>query len=146
MGDLIDKRSQYLSNTHDLNNYNEILNVNQQLEFNYLSDVDRLQETNDVLKSRILKLKQEYLLNDNGIDKYKSLLNFIYISFVFFAIGVILFVSFTKKTVPEKTFYILIIFITLLYLVYILFYILSGLLRRKMAYNQFYWKNIKSTA
>lgn len=146
MNDLVDKRSQYLSNTHDLNNYNEILNVNQQLEFNYLSDADRLGETNNVLKSKILKLKQEYILNDNGIDKYKSLLNFIYVSFVAFAISIILIISFIKKTLPDKTFYLLIIFLTLLYLVYALFYILSGLTRRKMAYNQFYWKNIKSTA
>lgn len=142
MNDFETKRTDYLNNTHTLNNYNEILNVNNQLKFNYDSDKEKLDQTNNLLKSRILKMKQDYVLNDYALNKYNSLINLLYIVTIFFCILGLLFIGFIKGNYNRKILIYLSSALFLILLSYVLYYFLDEKTRRKISSNQYYWDKI----
>ena len=68
----------YLDLTHKLNDYNEIYNLNTYLDGANSTELERLSYTNETLKTRLLKLKQEYLLEDRGVKAYTFRSNILY--------------------------------------------------------------------
>lgn len=142
MNDFETKRSDYLNNTHTLNNYNEILNVNNQLKFNYDSDREKLDQTNNLLKSRILKMKQDYILNDYALNKYNRLINLLYVVTIFFCILGLLFIGFIKGNYNREILIYLSSALFLILLSYVLYYFLDEKTRRKISSNQYYWDKI----
>ena len=76
----------YLDLTHKLNDYNEIYNLNTYLDGANTSELERLSYTNETLKTRLLKLKQEYLLEDRGVKAYTFRSNVLYFTSIIVSI------------------------------------------------------------
>lgn len=78
--------SKFKDLTHQLNNYNEIYNLNIYLQNNGNKEKDRLMSTNETLKSKIMRLRQEYILMDRkkAFMAFKN--NLVYYSIVIIAL------------------------------------------------------------
>ena len=76
----------YLDLTHKLNDYNEIYNLNTYLDGANSTELERLSYTNETLKTRLLKLKQEYLLEDSGVKAYTFRSNILYFTAIILSI------------------------------------------------------------
>lgn len=144
------QRYKYLDLTHQLNNYNEIYNMNKYVSNVNDGELTRLAGFNENIKSKVLKLKQDYMLYDvsmKSIGFWTSILYFTLVMtcLVFFAI------AFHSREVPEGAFTIsktiVIIIICVLALIYVLIVIFSlagHVKRRKYFYDQYYWKSMES--
>lgn len=142
------QKYKYLDLTHQLNNYNEIYNMNKYVSNVNTTELDRLAGFNENIKSKVLKLKQDYMLYDTSMKRLSFWTNILYftivmVCLVFFAI------AFHSKGAPEGGFTIskmvVIIIICALALVYILvviFSLSSYVKRRKYFYDQYYWKSM----
>jgi hypothetical protein len=145
------QKLQYLDLTHQLNNYNEIYNMNKYVSNVNSSEMQRLAGFNENLKSKVLKLKQDYMLYDVSMKKFHFWTNILYFTIVmtclvFFAI------AFHTKGAPEggftisKTIVIIIICgLALFYIAVVIFSLSAYVRRRKQFYNQFYWKPMESS-
>lgn len=134
----------FLDITHKLNDYNEIYNVNTYLQGAYGIELDRLIATNDELKTHLLRMKQEYMTNESGINAYRFRINIVY--FTIFIICIILMITtlFAQNKLGARTLFIICLVIIIIYFIIVLIMIKSNNERRYYAYNQFYWYPAKS--
>lgn len=143
------QRYKYLDLTHQLNNYNEIYNMNKYVSNVNSGELARLSSFNENIKSKVLKLKQDYMLYDVSMKTTSFWTGILYFTvvmtcLVFFAI------AFHSREVPEGAFTIsktiVIIIICALALVYVIIVIFSlsrYVKRRKYFYDQYYWKSME---
>lgn len=133
----------FLDLTHKLNDYNEIYNVNTYLQGAYGMELERLLATNNDLKTHLLRMKQEYMTNESGINAYRFRTNVVY--FTILVVSVILMITalFTQGKLGARMLFIICAVIIVIYFIIVLIMIKSNNERRYYAYNQFYWYPIK---
>lgn len=144
------QRYKYLDLTHQLNNYNEIYNMNKYVSNVNNGELTRLSSFNENIKSKVLKLKQDYMLYDVSMKTISFWTGILYFTLVmtclvFFAI------AFHSREVPEgaftisKTIVIIIICaLALVYIVIVIFSLSRYVKRRKYFYDQYYWKSMEA--
>ena len=72
------EKSKFKNITHELNNYNEIFNLNTYMLTTGNKDRTRLEKTNEIMKGKIMKYKQEFIVKKiqtsgiNSITVYNS--------------------------------------------------------------------------
>lgn len=140
-----DERNNYLKLTDTMNNYNEINNLNNYLGGMNSTEKQQLTAYSNIIRSKILKLKQEYLLNDYGINEYK--MRTLIINFSIVAVSAtLIFVSLFRdgKITGKKLGYIA-LGIVIAYLIVVLSIVLSNRNRRKYDWNTYYFA-VKPTA
>lgn len=143
------QRYKYLDLTHQLNNYNEIYNMNKYVSNVNNGELTRLSSFNENIKSKVLKLKQDYMLYDVSMKTTSFWTGILYFTIVmtclvFFAI------AFHSREVPEgaftisKTIVIIIICaLAAIYIVIVIFSLSGYVKRRKYFYDQYYWKSME---
>lgn len=146
--DLESNKNSYLENTHRLNDYNEIYNLNSHLQKSNTLEISRLQSTDNILKSKVLKLKQEYLLLGHDTKVYHFRMNVMYFSAmvlgILFVIAAAFMVPRAPPLKPMITGKIAIwssCIIAIVYLIIILLVVKAHANRRAYSYNQFYWND-----
>lgn len=129
--------------THQLSNYNEIYNLNLYLQNQATDELNRLQATNESLKSQVLKMKQEYLSMDyhKNLNMLKS--NIMIMSMLAFAIMFIIVGLHLKGTIPRNIMFIALGVAVVLYLVAVLAMVMSNNRRRRSNWTQFYWESLE---
>lgn len=140
----INKVTEYLDKTHKLNDYNEILNLN-----NHLFDVNTAEETklaefNSMIVTKLMKMKQQYMLTDYAINEMAM-----YTRALMFTIIVVAFLLvFVSKATPETKKQLIVISggTAIFYLVVIMFMLKSSANRRKYSWSQWYWDPVKQGA
>jgi uncharacterized ubiquitin-like protein YukD len=133
--DLNSYKIQYIDTTHKLNDYNEINNLNQHLLSTNTAELSRLQTMNNQVKTKVLKMKQDYLLTDYGINEYS-----LYNNLLAFTVIMTCFTLFFVANVQDKKMLIWIcVGLGLFYLVVVMLVLSSNSKRRKYAWNQWYW-------
>ena len=140
-----DERNNYLKLTDTMNNYNEINNLNNYLGGMNSTEKQQLSAYSNIIRSKILKLKQEYLLNDYGINEYK--MRTLIINFSIVAVSAtLIFVSLFRdgKITGKKLGYIS-LGIAISYLIIVLSIVLSNRNRRKYDWSTYYFA-VKATA
>lgn len=139
---LENNKIKYLDLTHKLNDYNEIASVNRYLKDTYNSELERLNQTNNVLRTRILRMKQEYMMNDHGIQEFKFRTNILY--FTGFVVSIVLVVAalFVQGRLDARMTLIVSFGLLIVYLIIVLIAVKSNLERRKYSYNQYYWNQV----
>lgn len=132
----------YLDLTHKLNDYNEIASVNRHLKDAYSSELDRLNYTNNVLRTRILRMKQEYMMNDHGVQEFRFRTNILY--FTGFIVSIVLAVSalFMQGRIDTRMTMIIAFGLLIVYLIIVLIAVKYNIERRKNSYNQYYWNPV----
>lgn len=134
------EKYKYLDLTHKLNDYNEIYNVNSYLKGANSAELQRLLAVNDTLRTRILRLKQEYMLHDHDISEYNFRLGVLYFSAVVVCFVLFIAALFAEDKIPRKLAFVGSIGLFTLYLIIVLIVVKVNSNRRKYSYNQWYWK------
>lgn len=137
----VNKVTEYLDTTHKLNDYNEIWNLNQ-----HLSDVNKLEEGklndfNNMILTKLMKMKQQYMLTDYAINETAM-----YTRAMMFTIVVVAFLLvFVSRATPETKKQLIMISagVSIFYLVVLMFILKSSANRRKYAWSQWYWEPVK---
>ena len=129
----------YLDFTHKFNDYNEIRNLNSYISNATSSDYERLNVINNNLKTRVLKLKQQYILYEHDASLYKFRTNLLY--FVIVCMSLILFfIAMLSEGRIKPVLCVILLSIILVICVFVtIIYSISSKFRRNQAYNQFYW-------
>lgn len=140
------EKNNFINLTHQMNNYNEIYNMNKYVSNVNMNELERLAFVSENLKSKVLKLKQEYMLYDVSMKKIGFWVNILYFTLVlicltFFAI------AFYNKGVAENNIvitdtilYIIIGVLGVVYLIVLIVLLATNIRRRKYFYDQYYWK------
>lgn len=139
-----DARDKYLDYSHKLNDYNEISNLNDHLLTVNNVEEAKLQTFNDSISSKVLKLKQEYLLKESAIQELNLLTNILYFSMFLAAVIIFLFSFYhsNPNNLNISKLLISIAIIIILYLIVILIVILRNKNRKKQVWNQYYWNSM----
>ncbi len=127
----------YLDSTNKLNNYNEIYNLNNHLLSTHNQELDSLVTANNQIKTKLMKMKQDYLLQEYAIHEYNMYSNILSFS-ILIACVAIFFVARATVENQRKLIYIcggLAVF----YLIVVFIVLASNINRRKYAWNQWYW-------
>jgi len=133
----------YLDLTHKLNDYNEIYNLNTYLDSANTSELDRLKYTNETLKTRILKLKQEYLAEDSGVKLYTFRINVLYFTAIIIAIVLCIAAFYAEGKISSKIASIFSMGLIIVYFIILLFVVKANIERRNHAYDQYYWDQVQ---
>lgn len=138
----ITKVTQYLDKTHKLNDYNEIWNLNQHLIDVNTIEERKLNEFNDMIVTKLMKMKQQYMITDYAINEsamYTKILMFTIIVASFLIVIV-------SKTQPEgkKQLIAICTGAGVFYLIVLMFILKSSSNRRKYSWSQWYWDPVKT--
>jgi hypothetical protein len=136
-------RIKYLDLTHKLNDYNEIYSVNNYLQEANSVELDRLRSTDNTIKTRVLRLKQEYLQGDHGIKEYKFRTNILYFSAIVISFLLLIGSLFIQGRINQKIAIIISVTLIVVYLLILLFVVKANVERRSYAYDQYYWDQVK---
>jgi len=138
------QKNKYLDYTHRLNDYNEIYNLNHYLSDSTQMDLDRLNSINETLKTRVLRMKQEYLMYEFGLNQYTFRVNLLY--FLIICLSIVLFsvTMFSEQRMPLMTTIIIASVVLLVCLIVVLWAVIANKSRRSYAYNQYYWQEVAS--
>jgi hypothetical protein len=144
MADLESNKNKYLEATHKLNDYNEIYNMNSYMLQANSQELYRLNYTNNLLKTRILKLKQEYMLHEHDTHVYHFRRNILYITALVVAGLLLVFSLFVQGKLAKNVTMGIAVGVTVLYLIVILLIVRRNLRRTTYSYDHYYWNQIKS--
>ena len=143
---LNENKDKYLDLTHQLNNYNEIYNVNYYLKNLNTSETEKLDRSNNNIKSKVLRMKQEYMVLDYSQYENQMRANIMYLTVVVSGIVFILCSMYSQDKLSKNILTLSCIGILILYLLIVLIVIFKQTSRRIYAYNQYYWGNMKSNS
>lgn len=136
--------NEYLENTHQYNNYNEIANVNQYMKNSQVSEQQRMQAMNENLKSRVLKVKQEYMILDYQKNATKLRSNIMMFSSVMIALIFVVAGIFMLGFIGRTLMFIIVAILTAIFLFITIVFVKANSSRRTSSWNQYYWSEIKS--
>lgn len=141
--DLDKKKDDYIDLTHQLNNYNEIYNLNVYLQKLHSVEMGQISHNDQKMKTVSLKSKQQYLLTEFAIKEYNIRINLMYFTMIMMCIILILCGLYVMEKVGQKLVVTIIVTMCLFWaaIVFIIGKLHSN--RRKYAYDQYYWKDIK---
>lgn len=142
---LTSNKNAYMDLTHQLNNYNEVYNVNFYLNNLNSVELDRLQTFENNIRAKVLKMKQEYLLMDYAINEHRLRSNIIYIGLVVMAIVFLIASFYSSGSMKGSLAFTIIFVIILLYMLVALFFIYANSHRRRYAWEQYYWSEMKKS-
>jgi len=143
--DINTNKTQYIDLTHELNNYNEIYNLNIYLQKMHNVELDKLSSTDQRMRTMSLKSKQTYFLTDYAIKEYAMRCNLMYFTLVVVC-GIVIVVSlFFLNRLSKQTMTVVVSVVLIAWAIIIYAVVKVNANRRKLAYDQYYWKNIKKT-
>lgn len=140
-----DIKVDFLNNTHQLNNYNEIYSMNKHVDGIQNIERRKLEGINENLKTRIMKLKQEYMLIDykrNALIMKSRIMMF---SSVVIALCFILAALFLMEKINQTIMFSVIGVLCVIYLFVVIMIIKSNSHRRYYSWSQYYWAEMKKT-
>lgn len=140
---LNNNKDRYLDLTHQLNNYNEIYNVNFYLDNLNSVEYDKLDRANNNIKAKVLRMKQEYMTLDYSENENKTRSNIMYFSILVTSVLFIIAVMFTKNMISMNKLITISLSIIIVYFGILLFILYNQANRRKYAWNQYYWPEVK---
>ncbi len=133
----------YMMNTHYLNDYNEIYNVNNYLDDRTLLEKERLQGMYDRLNSNLLGVKQEYLLKRFDVQHYKSKINIMQFAIILVCVLLICVILFTDDVIGQKLLFT-IIGVSVIFFIGVVYLISkANSYREKTNWDMYYWGPIE---
>lgn len=134
----------YIDNTNQLNNFNEIHNMNTHVSNINKSEIDRINSYSKTLDTRILQLKQDYLLKEYKVNNYQFWYNVMYFTIVMsgIALAIIAFYLTNPEAISFTIVLVILGVLSVLYLIVLLSVLSLKIIRKNNSWNQFYWKSI----
>jgi uncharacterized membrane protein len=129
----------YMMNTHYLNDYNEIYNVNNYLDERTQLEKDRLQSMYERLNSNTLRLRQEYLLKRFDVQNYKYKISMISYAIILVCVLLILTIMYTDGKVSRNILFGVVGTSTVLFALIVFLISKSNSYREKTNWDMYYW-------
>lgn len=129
----------FLDMTHKLNDWNEMQNVNNHLKRNNEIEIHRLTAMNNQVKTKVMKMKQDYLLSDFAIHELSLYINTMMFTIIVVSVALI----FVARAKGYQSVLWILIGLGIFYLIVLIFILKSNVNRRKYAWDQWYWAPIK---
>lgn len=136
-------KDQYLDLTHQLNNYNEIYNVNFYLKNLNTLEYDRLDRANQNIKSKIMKMKQEYMLLDYSTHENKMRARIMVTTMILLSVVFILLALYYQNKMDLNMAVMITVALSVVYFGIVIFILVANSKRRKYAWDQYYWSDMK---
>lgn len=133
----------YMMNTHYLNDYNEIYNVNNYLDERTLLEKERLQGMYDRMSSNLLGVKQQYLLKRFDIENYKSKINIIQFTFILVCVLLICVILFTDDVIGQRLLLAIIGASVIFFILVVYLISKANSYREKTNWDMYYWGPIE---
>jgi hypothetical protein len=133
----------FKNTTHQMNNFNEIYNLNVYLKNSSTQDIERLHSSNETLKSRVIKAKQEYVLQDRMINFMGLKNGLMYYTLVITCIILLVVGFFLREMFSMNIMIIIVTVIIAIFIVSVVFITKSHSDRRNIIWDQYYWKPMK---
>lgn len=141
----IDEEKKTFKNlTHELNNYNEIFNLNTYMVNSSNKDKARLEKTNEILKGKILKLKQEFVLQEWKMSYLGLKNNLMYFSIIVVSLILVIAGLFLKKTLTLPLTAISTSIISVIFILAVVLVVKYNSDRRNLLWDQYYFAPMKS--
>lgn len=139
LDNIADEKNKFKDLTHQLSNYNEIFNLNTYLIQSGKEEQIRLQTTNEMMKGKIMKIKQEYVFQYWKIEFMKLKNKLMY--FCIFVTSILLIVAglFLKKTIELKLMIIIAVVVSLLFIIVVIMSVKSNSDRKNIVWDQYYF-------
>jgi len=131
--------------THQLNNYNEIRNLNIYLKTSGTVEKDRLTKVNENLKSKIMKLKQDYIHQDWIIAFMGLKNNLVYSSIHVIGVILILVGLYLREMLSKEILFGIVTAFVVIYIIFVILVVKVNSDRRNLIWNQYYWSPIISS-
>lgn len=133
----------YMMNTHYLNDYNEIYNVNNYLGERTEMEKEKLQSMYERLNSNLLRIKQEYLLKRFDVQNYKYKINMITFALILVCVLLILTILYTDDKISLKLLNGVVGTTTVLFALIVFINSKANSYREKTNWDMFYWGTVE---
>lgn len=137
-------KDKYLDLSHQLNNYNEIYNVNFYLNNLNSVEKEKLERTNNNIKAKVLRMKQEYMTLDYSSNENKTRANIIYWTIIVASVLFIMGGMYVDNKLAQSMLITIMIIAIIVYFCTVLFILYNQTNRRKYAWDQYYWGQMKN--
>jgi len=133
----------YMMNTHYLNDYNEIYNVNNYLGERTEMEKEKLQSMYERLNSNLLRMKQEYLLKRFDVQNYKYKINMITFALILVCVLFILTIMYTDDKISLRMLYTIVGSSTVLFALIVFINAKANSYREKTNWDMYYWGKVE---
>ena len=141
MAEIENHKQQYIKDTHYFNDYNEIYNLNTHLLDANTTEQQKLYRINEQLKTKLLKMKQDYMLTDYSMHEISMYSNILALTILTVCL-LLVFVSMAKPESKNQLIMICTV-VGVLYLIAIVMILKSNANRRRYSWEQWYWNPMK---
>jgi hypothetical protein len=131
--------SNFMMNTHHMNDYNEIYNANKYLNERTILEKERLQSMYDRLNSSLLGIKQEYLLKRFDVQHLKSKTNTMYLALLLVCVFLVVTILYTDDIIGQRLVLIIISVCILFFIGMVYLISKSNSYREKTNWDMYYW-------
>jgi hypothetical protein len=135
----------YKNLTHQFNNYNEIFNMNIYMKQSSVQERARLERTNEMLKGRVIKLKQEFVLQDRTVNFMGLRNSLMYYTLVIICLMLLLVGFFVKKTISQNVLIVATVVIVTIFIISVVMVAKNHSNRRNIIWDQYYWKPMQTS-
>ena len=142
-GQLENRLRDYRNVTHQFNNYNEIFNLNMYLKNSSTQDMERLEKTNDMLKSRVIKLKQQYISQERDYNFMGLKNGLMYYTIIVCCFMLIMVGVFLLEMIGLTPLVIIVIIVSVIFILSVIFIIKNNSTRKNLSWDQYYWEPMK---
>jgi hypothetical protein len=129
----------YMMNTHYLNDYNEIYNVNNYLDERTTLEKERLVNVLDRLNSTLLRFKQEYLLKAFDVQSYSTKINILIFVLIVVCILIILVILFSEGKMGKKLLSLILGSVIVVGILIVWLIAKSNSYRERTNWDMYYW-------
>lgn len=144
IAEIDNEKMKFKNLTHELNNYNEIFNLNTYMVNSSSRDKAKLEKTNEVLKGKILKLKQEFVLQEWKMSYLGLKNNLMYFSIIVVSLILVIAGLFLKKTLTLPLTAISTSVISVIFILAVVLVVKYNSDRRNLLWDQYYFAPMKS--
>lgn len=144
LSDIGNEKAQFVSLTHELNNYNEIFNLNAYMTNSGKQENMKLEKTNEILKGQNMKLKQEFVLQDWTISYMALKNNLMYFSISVVAIILIVAGLFLKEVISKTVAVAATVVISIFFILVVVVVVKNNSDRRNVLWDHYYFGAMKS--
>lgn len=142
--DFGDELVTYKNLTHQFNNYNEIFNMNVYMKNSSVQERARLERTNELMKGRVIKLKQEFVLQDRTVNFLALRNSLMYYTLFIICLMLLLVGFFLKKTISMTVLGVVTGVIVTIFILSVVMVAKNHSNRRNIIWDQYYWKPMQT--
>jgi hypothetical protein len=136
-------KDMYMTNTHFLNDYNEVYNTNDYLDKTTNMEGQRLEGVYDRLRSTVLRLKQEMLLKKFNVEDFKMKNNIMAAAIALVSFMLIMLISYSKDKVGPNLLTMITLSLSSVFILIVYVIVKNNSYRVETNWNQYYWGPIE---